>query len=145
MVNDGCMTLPMRSMHPLWVLPAFFLLNSSLNILNRWTLGVAGFRFPLILTTCHAVLACALITPGVVLAGRCESFLRTAQKGWKGIAAVCYLKITTQLCVRTWGHWPAAPRLQLLIAVLRRLASSARSTSPSTTFPWCTSPFLSIK
>lgn len=27
-------------------------LNSSLNLLNKWSLGVYGFRFPLLLTSC---------------------------------------------------------------------------------------------
>lgn len=37
----------------LLVVPCFFVLNSSLNMLNRWALGIAGFRFPLLLTACH--------------------------------------------------------------------------------------------
>lgn len=28
-------------------------LNSSLNLLNKWSLGVFGFRFPLLLTSCE--------------------------------------------------------------------------------------------
>lgn len=27
-------------------------LNSSLNLLNKWSLGVYGFRFPFLLTSC---------------------------------------------------------------------------------------------
>lgn len=35
-------------------------LNSSLNLLNRWSLGVYGFRFPFLLTSCEPVLHRAL-------------------------------------------------------------------------------------
>ena len=28
-------------------------LNSSLNLLNKWSLGVYGFRFPFLLTSCE--------------------------------------------------------------------------------------------
>ena len=30
-------------------------LNSSLNLLNKWSLGVYGFRFPFLLTSCECV------------------------------------------------------------------------------------------
>lgn len=33
-------------------------LNSTLNLLNKWALGVYGFRFPLLLTSCKLRAAC---------------------------------------------------------------------------------------
>ena len=37
---------------------AYLLLNTSLNMLNRWALGKYHFRFPLILTASHMLVRC---------------------------------------------------------------------------------------
>ena len=43
-------------------------LNSSLNLLNRYTLGHAGFRYPVLLTCAHLALQTLALAP-VVLGG----------------------------------------------------------------------------
>lgn len=37
------------------VVLAFFVLNQCLSLLNRWALGVKGFRFPILVTMCQAL------------------------------------------------------------------------------------------
>ena len=66
----------------------FLGLNCSLNVLNKWALGVHGFKFPLLLTTCHMTFSFfTLIYPMMrePVRGKHKS---TLQKQWKGIAAV---------------------------------------------------------
>ncbi|KAI7840393.1 hypothetical protein COHA_005894 [Chlorella ohadii] len=62
-------------------------LNSSLNLLNRWSLGVYGFRFPLLLTSCHMAFGFAALAP-VALRRPWHVHRRKLAKQWRGILAI---------------------------------------------------------
>lgn len=51
---------------PLQIL-LFLTLNSTLNLFNRWLLGMAGFPFPILITICHMVFSCVTLAPLVLL------------------------------------------------------------------------------
>ncbi len=42
---------------------AFLTLNSTLNLFNRWLLGIAGFPFPILITICHMAFSCVTLAP----------------------------------------------------------------------------------
>jgi len=42
-----------RSVLDAGLIMAYLGLNSTLNLLNRWALGIYGFRFPVFMTICH--------------------------------------------------------------------------------------------
>ena len=66
----------------------FLGLNCSLNVLNKWALGVHGFTFPLLLTTCHMMFNfCILIYPMLREPSR-GKHKPTLVKQWKGVVAV---------------------------------------------------------
>ena len=65
---------------------AYLLLNSSLNLCNRYTLGYAGFRFPVFLTCCH--LAFQILSLSRLLGGDVRGQLQTYSKSWRSISAV---------------------------------------------------------
>lgn len=62
-------------------------LNSSLNLLNKWSLGVYGFRFPFLLTSCHMAFSFCVLAP-VAMREPWESHRRTLEKQWKGIVYI---------------------------------------------------------
>ncbi|PRW60834.1 Drug Metabolite transporter superfamily [Chlorella sorokiniana] len=62
-------------------------LNSSLNLLNKWSLGVYGFRFPFLLTSCHMAFSFVVLAP-VALRESWESHRRTLEKQWKGVVYI---------------------------------------------------------
>ena len=52
-------------------------LNSSLNLLNRYTLGMAGFKFPVSLTCMHLTFQICALAP-IVLRATARAKRRTA-------------------------------------------------------------------
>ena len=38
-------------------------LNSMLNLMNRWALGLHGLRFPLFMTACHMIFGSCALSP----------------------------------------------------------------------------------
>ena len=71
----------------IWLnITAYLLLNSSLNLCNRYTLGYAGFRFPVFLTCCH--LAFQILSLSRLLGGDVRGQLQTYSKSWRSISAV---------------------------------------------------------
>ena len=42
-------------------------LNSFLNLLNRWALGLYGLRFPLIMTSCHMIFGSTALAPMMLM------------------------------------------------------------------------------
>ncbi|CAL8471965.1 g11507 [Coccomyxa elongata] len=72
---------------------AFLALNATLNMTNRWVLGVYGFKFPIFLTMAHLAFGFIALAPVMALpqfANRHESTLRSH---WKGIACVGAFKV----------------------------------------------------
>ena len=49
-LRPSCLTPAAAPLHPICRS-----LNSSLNLLNKWSLGVYGFRFPFLLTSCESL------------------------------------------------------------------------------------------
>lgn len=45
---------------------SYLTLNSTLNLLNRWALGIYGFSFPILLTICHTSFAFVALLPAMV-------------------------------------------------------------------------------
>ena len=66
----------------------FLVLNSALSIGNRWALGVSGFTFPLLLTTCHMAFGFLALSPLML----CEPFRSQhpacIKQSWKGILII---------------------------------------------------------
>ncbi|PSC74164.1 sugar phosphate phosphate translocator [Micractinium conductrix] len=62
-------------------------LNSSLNLLNKWSLGVYGFRFPFLLTSCHMLFSFCVLAP-VAMRESWENHRRTLEKQWRGIVYI---------------------------------------------------------
>lgn len=70
------------------VLVALYLsLNSSLNLLNKWSLGVYGFRFPFLLTSCHMAFSFMVLAP-LAMREPWEVHRATLQKQWKGVVYI---------------------------------------------------------
>lgn len=81
MVNE---TPKMKAVGFALLVAAYLSLNSSLNLLNKWSLGVYGFRFPFLLTSCHMAFSFVVLAP-VALRESWESHRRTLEKQWKGV------------------------------------------------------------
>ena len=47
----------------LLVILAYLVFNTSINLFNRWCLGVYGFSFPVIVTVFHFAFASVALTP----------------------------------------------------------------------------------
>ena len=71
----------------LWLtISAYLLLNSSLNLCNRYTLGYAGFRFPVLLTCSH--LTFQILSLSQLLGGNVRGHVQTYSKSWRSLSAV---------------------------------------------------------
>ena len=67
---------------------AYLTLNSTLNLMNKWLLGIYGFSFPLFLTTCHMLFSFLILLP-FMLRGKFKTLhAATLQKQWKGIIGI---------------------------------------------------------
>ena len=65
-------------------------LNSSLNLLNRYTLGMAGFKFPVSLTCMHLAFQICALAPIVLLRSRegKETHRAVVKRLWRGLFAI---------------------------------------------------------
>ncbi len=82
----GAKTSPVRTA---LIVALYLALNSSLNLLNRYTLGHAGFRYPVSLTCAHLVFQICSLAP-VVLSGKPagETHAQTVGRLWKALVAI---------------------------------------------------------
>ena len=62
------------------VATAYLLLNTSLNMLNRWALGRYRFRFPMLLTAAHQAFGSTVLFPFMMLS---ESYHSTHAANWR--------------------------------------------------------------
>lgn len=69
----------------------YIALNAALNFVNRWALGVHGFRFPLVLTSAHMLLNPVFLAPLMFMAKYREQHSRLLAANWKGILAIAVL------------------------------------------------------
>lgn len=66
---------------------AYISLNSSLNLLNKWSLGIYGFKFPFMLTACHMAFSFLALAP-VALRTPWDVHRRTLEKQWQGVVCI---------------------------------------------------------
>ena len=67
---------------------AYLGLNSVLNLTNKWALGVYGFTFPLLLTTCHMAFSFCVLLPFMLREPYRSLHRKTLESQWKGLAAI---------------------------------------------------------
>ncbi len=67
---------------------AYLGLNSILNLTNKWALGVYGFTFPLLLTTCHMLFSFCVLLPFMIREPFRSKHRATLEKQWKGLVAI---------------------------------------------------------
>ena len=66
----------------------YLCLNCSLNMINRYVLGIYGFAFPMLLTICHMLFGFVALFVPVMLARRPEVHRQTWRRQWKGFLCV---------------------------------------------------------
>jgi len=67
-------------------------LNSFLNLLNRWALGLYGLRFPLIMTSAHMIFGSTALAPMMMMREDYVSRHATVlSNDWKGIATIAVM------------------------------------------------------
>ena len=70
----------------------YLILNSLLNLLNRWALGLYGLRFPLIMTTCHMIFgSCALAPMMLTNDSYVARHATVLSNDWKGLAMIAVM------------------------------------------------------
>ena len=67
---------------------AFLGLNPVLNLTNKWALGIYGFSFPLLLTSCHMAFSCCVLSPFMLREPFKSKHRSTLKKQWKGLVAI---------------------------------------------------------
>ena len=63
-------------------------LNISLNMLNKWTLSLYGFKFPLFMSLAHMLFSFCALLPIMATRSFRELHIPTLQKQWPGITAI---------------------------------------------------------
>ena len=67
-------------------------LNSFLNLLNRWALGLYGLRFPLVMTASHMIFgACALMPMMMLNTSYRAKHQVVLRHDWRGISAIAVM------------------------------------------------------
>ena len=67
-------------------------LNSFLNLLNRWALGLHGLRFPLIMTASHMIFGFGAFSPLMFVSEKYYSqHTRVLTEDWKGLATIAVM------------------------------------------------------
>eukprot|EP00325_Prymnesiales_sp_UTEX-LB-985_P006905 CAMPEP_0174707490 /NCGR_PEP_ID=MMETSP1094-20130205/9988_1 /TAXON_ID=156173 /ORGANISM="Chrysochromulina brevifilum, Strain UTEX LB 985" /LENGTH=374 /DNA_ID=CAMNT_0015905877 /DNA_START=24 /DNA_END=1148 /DNA_ORIENTATION=- len=68
------------------VASAYLLLNTSLNMLNRWALGQYRFRFPILLTAAHMLFGSVVMLPMMMIKeGYRGTHMSNWRKDWKAL------------------------------------------------------------
>ena len=65
----------------------YLTLNSTLNIMNRWALGIYGFSFPILLTICHMMFGFVALLP-VMVANRKLQHRETLARQHRGLICI---------------------------------------------------------
>ena len=73
------------------LMSSYLLLNMSMNLANKYVLGVHGFRFPVLLTISHMAFSCLLLAP--IMAMKVHRIQHKAMliQQWKRIVAIAGL------------------------------------------------------
>lgn len=69
------------------LIAAYLGLNSSLNMLNKWALGVYGFRFPFLLTSTHMLFSFCALAP-IAMRESIKVHRHTLERQWKGVVYI---------------------------------------------------------
>lgn len=125
---------PEGSTSPSWhvvgsVIVLYLFLNSSLNMLQKWTLGIIGFKCPILITCCHMAFSFAMLFPVMMLEPYRQQHRPTLQKQWRGLVAIgCFLAINIAL-----NNWSLTTITLSLNQVIRYsfLTYAANSLHPS--------------
>mmetsp|Transcript_5731 Transcript_5731/g.12489 ORF Transcript_5731/g.12489 Transcript_5731/m.12489 type:complete len:323 (-) Transcript_5731:532-1500(-) len=81
-----------QTVFAVFIICAYLLLNSFLNLLNRWALGLYGLRFPLIMTACHMIFGSCALSPLMFLKDEYSSrHASVMQNDWKGLAVIAVM------------------------------------------------------
>ncbi|KAK9832050.1 hypothetical protein WJX81_002190 [Elliptochloris bilobata] len=67
------------------VIVAYLGLNAGLNMTNKWALGIYGFRFPLLLTSCHMAFSFLILAPFMAYEPFRSKHRNTVRKQWRGL------------------------------------------------------------
>ena len=67
-------------------------LNSLLNLMNRWALGLHGLRFPLFMTACHMIFGSCALSPLMFLSPKySDKHVGVLQNDWKGLVTIALM------------------------------------------------------
>jgi len=70
------------------VVAGYLVFNTSINLFNRWCLGMYGFSFPLVVTVCHFSFAFFALTPMMLLVPAYREQHKEAwRRDWRGYVA----------------------------------------------------------
>ena len=71
------------------VVIGYLVVNCGLSLLNRWGLGMRGFRFPLSMTALHMAFGSVALTPFMALHSRYRAgHARALRSRWRGIVTI---------------------------------------------------------
>ncbi|CAL8467409.1 g6947 [Coccomyxa elongata] len=70
------------------LLAAYLTLNCTLNLLNKWSLGIYGFSFPLFMTVAHMLFSFIVLAPFMRMEPFKSQHKATLQKQWKGLLCI---------------------------------------------------------
>jgi len=71
---------------------SYLVLNSFLNLLNRWALGLYGLKFPLIMTASHMIFGSCALSPLMFMRDEYNSrHASVLQNDWKGLATIAVM------------------------------------------------------
>jgi len=75
-----------------FIIMMYLCLNSFLNLLNRWALGLYGLKFPLIMTSAHMIFGSTALSPMMFMSESYAARHATVlANDWKGLAMVAVM------------------------------------------------------
>ena len=74
------------------IVGAYLALNSLLNLLNRWALGLYGLRFPLVMTASHMIFGTCALAPLMCLRDSYASaHAEVLRRDWRGLLTIAVM------------------------------------------------------
>ena len=71
------------------IVVAYLTLNSTLNLVNRWALGLYGLRFPLVMTAAHMIFGtCALMPLMCLHSDYASQHTEVLRRDWRGLLVI---------------------------------------------------------
>jgi len=81
-----------QTLFAIFIIFAYLGLNSFLNLLNRWALGLYGLRFPLIMTASHMIFGSCALSPLMFMKDEYNSrHASVVQNDWKGLTTIAVM------------------------------------------------------